>query len=179
MKKYYFGLIVLLMLTLGLTSYVLAAGKDGKKDEETNKKLDSINTKLNDHLYSENMIPASLEEVGVKDVPSTITYQKLDDERFKICVHFDSESSAFDAGPLALLTGLVFRAPTPEPSSDEELTYFDGYSLMFNHKKGENCQTVKPTMPGDFNDLNAQDDLNLQDDQAPSNNDLEIQSSEL
>lgn len=171
------------MLTLGLASYVLAAGKDGKKDEETNKKLDSISTKLTDHIYSENTIPESLEEVGVKDIPSTVKYQKLDDERFKICVHYDNESSAFDAGPFALLTGLVFRAPTPETSTDEELTYFDSYSLMYNHKKGENCQTVKPIMPGDFNTnfdgLDTQTDLNLQDDQTSTEGDLEIRSSEL
>lgn len=147
MKKYYVGLAILIALSLGLASFTLASGKDSKKDEETSKKVETVSAKLTEYIYRENKIPTSFEEANIKNVPSTIKYERLDSERFKVCVHYDKAGSSFDAGPLALLTGLVFGIPAPDVSSqDEEKTYLDSYSLSYAHKKGDNCQTVKPLL---------------------------------
>ncbi|MBI2592417.1 hypothetical protein HYW36_02995 [Candidatus Saccharibacteria bacterium] len=143
MKKYYFGLAALFVLTVVFVVITLAQGKSSKRDEQTSKKVESISTKLMDYVYQQNSVPSSLNEAGIQDVPSTITYAKLDSERFKFCAYFDRASSSFDAGPLAFLTGLVFRVPTSEASPEEETPYLDSYSLAYAHKKGQNCQTVK------------------------------------
>lgn len=143
MKKYYFGLLALAVLTIVVTAITLSHGQSAKRDEETTKKVTSISTKLMDYIYQRNEVPESLAAADIKDVPSTISYQRLDNERFKFCATFDRDSSSFDAGPFAFLTGLVFRPPANEQNSDEEKTYLDGYSLAYDHKKGENCQTVK------------------------------------
>ncbi len=144
MKKYYAGLAVLIALSIGLVVFTLATGKDSKKDEETSKKVESVSSKLTEYMYREGKIPSSFEEADIKNVPSTIKYARLDNERFKFCVHYDKAGSSFDAGPLALLTGLVFTAPAADVTpQDEEKTYLDGYSLSYAHKKGDNCQTVR------------------------------------
>lgn len=171
MKKYYIGLAVLFLLSLGLAGYVVAAGKDGKKDEETSKKVESIGNKLTEYLYQENKIPESLDEADIKDVPSTIKYEKLDEERFKFCAYYDSQSSGYDAGPLAFLTGIFFWGigSYEDTQSDEEKSYLESYSLIYYHKEGDNCQTIKPYLQGDtFDDSNFQfdstDDPSLQTD---------------
>ena len=145
MKKYYLGLAILIALSLGLVGFTLASGKDSKKDEETSKKVESVSNKLTEYIYREGKLPSSLEEADIKNVPATIKYERLDEERFKFCAYYDKAGSSFDAGPFALLTGLVFRVPPPdETSQDEEKTYLDGYTLSYAHKKGDNCQTVRP-----------------------------------
>lgn len=146
MKKYYFGFIALAILTIGAIAITLAHANDGKRDDETSKKVDTISTELTSYLYQQNKIPVTLGEAGISNVPSTISYQKLDNERFKFCAYYDHSSSSFDAGPLAFITGLVFNAPAVDNSSNDEKTYLDGYSLSFVHKKGNNCQTVKPML---------------------------------
>lgn len=150
MKKYYLGFLVLTVLTVFATIYTLAQGEAGKKDEETAKKVEKIAPELDEYIYQENKIPQSLDAAGIKDVPSTITYTKLDEERFKFCATFQRASGSFDAGPFAFLTGLAFRAPEPEDDSGEERTYFDYYTLSYFHKKGENCQTVKPMLQTEY-----------------------------
>ena len=145
MKKYYLGLVILVVLSLGLVGFTLAAGKDSKKDEETSKKVESVSNRLMDYIYQEGRLPSSFEEANIKNAPSTIRYERLDNERFKFCVYYDKAGSSFDAGPLALLTGLIFRAqPVDEASQDEEKAYLDSYTLIYAHKKGDNCQTVNP-----------------------------------
>ena len=145
MKKYYISLTILVALSLGLVGFTLAAGKDSKKDEETSKKVDSVSNKLMDYIYQKGRLPSSFEEADIKNVPSTIRYERLDSERFKFCVYYDKAGSSFDAGPLALLTGLIFRAqPVDETSQDGEKAYLDSYTLVYVHKKGDNCQTIKP-----------------------------------
>lgn len=145
MKKYYAGLIILIALSLGLVGYTLASGKSSKKDAETSKRVESVSTKLTDYIYREGKLPSSFEEADIKNVPSTIRYERLDEERFKFCAYYDRAGSSFDTGPFVFLTGLIFRVPaTDEASQDEEKTYLDGYIISYSHKKGDNCQTVRP-----------------------------------
>lgn len=163
MKKYYFGLLALFILTTLFAVYTLVQGKNSKRDEQTSKRVEPIATKLMDYVYEQNAVPGSLSEADIQDVPSAITYEKLDGERFKFCAYFDRASSSFDAGPLAFLTGLVFKVPTQEDAPKEETSYLDSYSLAYAHKKGDNCQTVKAvTAPAnyDYNYLN--DSSNIQ-----------------
>ena len=89
MKQYYLGLAILIALTVGLTGFTLVSGKDSKRDEETSKKAETISNKLNEYIYQEGRLPLSLEEAGIKNVPSTIKYELLDEERFKFCAFYD------------------------------------------------------------------------------------------
>lgn len=146
MKKYYFGLVVLAILTVLATAITLTNANNAKRDEETSKKAESISMNLSEYLYQQNKVPATLAEAGITDVPSTITYQQLDSTRFKFCVYYDRASSSFDAGPLAFITGATYNAPVTGSDDEQEQSYLDTYSFSFIHKKGNNCQTVKPML---------------------------------
>lgn len=152
MKKYYLGLFILALFVLGLAGYTITQGGKGKKDEETTKKFQTIANKLDGHTIGNNKIPESLDELKIKDVPDTIKYEKISDEKYKICVSYDQASNEFDAGWFGLLTGVGGSAPSPyekEVSPDEELSSID-YGLIYLHKKGETCQTVKPPIYGKY-----------------------------
>jgi hypothetical protein len=143
MKKYYIGLAVLFALALGALVYTLQQGVSYKNDKKTTDKFTQIADKFSQYTNS-NPIPDSLDQAGIKDVPGTITYTKIDSTQFKICATYDHAASSFDAGWSSLIGGYSGAAPTDTSSSDKADNSFIDTTVVYSHKKGENCQTVKP-----------------------------------
>lgn len=145
MKKYYIGLAVLFVSSLTLVFFVVSQAGNAKQDKKTTEKFDAIANKLDEYSYSNNSVPGSLSDIGVKDVPATITYQKINEETYKICTTYSAESNVFDAGWFALLGG-AFASSQPTESSESEDTPKDflDRTQSYYHKKGKTCQTVKP-----------------------------------
>jgi hypothetical protein len=144
MKKYYIGFAVLFIFVLGALVYTLEQGASYKNDKKTSDKFTQIANKLDQYTIN-NPVPDSLDQAGTKDIPDTITYTKVDSSKFKLCVTYDHEGNLFDAGWTSLLGGYSSSATynTPSSASSSDQTYIDT-SVAYNHKKGENCQTVKP-----------------------------------
>lgn len=147
-KKYYIGFGVLMLLTFALLFYTIALGSKAKVDAKTDKALSNISQKLDSFIYDKNKIPNSLAEAGAKDVPASIIYTKESSTTYKFCVNYQNASSGFDGGWTWLLFGgfMGSGAYMDDYYSDnnEEKSYLDIYSLQYSHKKGQNCQTVKP-----------------------------------
>ncbi len=150
MKKYYIGLIVLAVLTLGLTVYVIGIGGKAKDDTKTEKSANEIATKLNDYISKNNRVPASLDAAGIKDVPSSITYSKKSDEKYEFCVTYKADKGYGSADASNLLTGALmggmYGGAAGNFSDSSSTSSYEPSSLYLNytHKKGKDCQTVKP-----------------------------------
>ncbi len=170
MKKYYIGLLLLAALTLGLTIFTVQKGMAGKQDKQTESKAKEIAEQLNDYVDDNNQIPESLDAAGARDVPATITYTKLSDERYKFCVTYKSASRGYGVGTSEVLLGALSRG-----AGDFEIDYPDDYEpsylyLGYGHKEGENCQTIKPYISQQFNSFDEDFDWDAYFD---SFNDLE------
>lgn len=150
--KYYIGVVVLVVFAAGLVGYTIASGSDAKTDKKTTEKANAVAMKLDSQISMDGKIPENLDALGVKDIPPTVTYKKISDEKYKFCVTYKSAGSAFDAGLFSLFGGALYGgalsagAESYEPSEG----YLDSYYLIYNHKKGENCQTVKPYGTGGY-----------------------------
>lgn len=166
MKKYYIGLAVLFVFSLILVFFVVSQAGNAKQDKKTTEKFDTIANKLDEYSYSNNSVPQSLSDIGVKDVPVTITYQKINEETYKICTTYSTESNVFDAGWFALLGG-AFASSQPPESNDSKDTPKDflDRTQSYYHKKGKTCQTVKPL------GVNLQDKATGSTTNAPCNSD--------
>jgi hypothetical protein len=145
-KKYYVGFIVLVVITAGITIYTLIQGASSKQDIQTEKKAQEIATKLNSFIASKFELPASLEEAGIKDVPDTIKYTVKDDTSYKFCVTYKAASSYGSGDITSLLWGSALRDLSQVDTSNYDSPDYASSSLYLSyyHKKGENCQTVKP-----------------------------------
>lgn len=141
MKKYRIAVIVLCVLSLGFFLYVAAQGVSAKQDVETLKSAQDAATKLNSYTGKNGTVPQSLEQAGVKDNPSTITYQKLSSSQYKFCVTYKSKSSLELGGTASMLTGAYLGGDSSYSggysSGDSGYLYVSG-----QYKKGQNCQTV-------------------------------------
>ncbi len=148
MTKYYIGLAVIGLITIGLFIFTVNLGATGKQDVQTQKKVQEIETKLNSYVTKNQKIPSSLEEAGIKDVPNTITYTKNSDGlTYKFCVTFKA-AKGYSTDPTDLLWGGGLKgASTTDDSSysSYESTYQpSSLYISYYHKKGETCQTIKP-----------------------------------
>lgn len=147
MKKYYIGIAIICLLTLGFAGYVAYVGIDSKQDAKTLKSAREIETKLNSYVQQNQKIPESLDEANVKDVPSTIKYTKDSDTEYSFCMTYKAASGYNDYGLGQSLLGPVL---TGGASFYDDPGYYDNQyvpeSLYISeiHKKGENCQRVKP-----------------------------------
>ncbi len=149
MKKYRIGLIVIALLILGLTGYTLYIGNKGKQDIATEKRAQEIANELNNYVEGESKIPENLDAANIKNVPSTIKYEKLSEEKYRFCVTYVNEKGYGSGGygvTDVITRGLYGGMSYPydyDYSSDYESTYL---YLSYVHNKGENCQTVKPSL---------------------------------
>ncbi|MDB5182285.1 MAG: hypothetical protein JWO47_69 [Candidatus Saccharibacteria bacterium] len=154
MKKYYIGLMVLGLLTFGLMVYVIVLGVQSSQDVKTEKSAQDIADKLNKYVENKQEIPSSLSAAGVKDAPKTISYSKISDEEYKFCVTYKAAkgygssdiSSALTSAAMTRAYGSAYSGSSS--STYEESTLYIGYT----HKKGEDCQKVKPYLSG-YNSL--------------------------
>lgn len=148
--KYYLGIGILAMLVLGLTIYVATLGANSKQDNNTQKKAQEVATSLNKYISKNNKIPDKLDVIDVKDIPDTIKYTKNDDGTYKFCVTYKAASS-YGSSVDGFFTGDTLQSTQEKQNpydyniSDSNKTYTPStLYLSYSHKKGENCQTVKP-----------------------------------
>jgi hypothetical protein len=137
---YKIGLAIVGLFTIVVFLFVLLQAGNAKKDADLTKRANEIANKLNEHMYSASDLPNSLEEAGVKDVPSSITYKKISNETYTFCVDYKSKSSGFD--PSNALSSVVsgYYGGGYNSYSDEQTSLY----ILPDHKEGKNCQTVKP-----------------------------------
>ncbi len=144
MKKYYLGLIVLAVITLGLTGYVLKLGSEAKNDKKTETVAQDIAKKLNDYIQDNNKVPNNLGDVGASSVPSEIRYTKNSEKSYTFCVTFKA-ARGYGGGVnvSSIVTGAFASsfssAYKPDVDYKSTMLYVD-----YSHKKGENCQTIEP-----------------------------------
>lgn len=149
MKKYYLGLIFLGLLTLGLGGYVISLGLQSRQDAKTEKKVQEISETLNSYVDANQTIPEDLEEAGIKDVPSTISYTKLSEEKYEFCATYKAAKGYSGGGVTSLVTGAVFAGLTGVNSSSYDSDAYYDYEPSalypsYYYTKGKNCQTIKP-----------------------------------
>jgi hypothetical protein len=152
MKKYYIGILVLMLLAAGLVGYTLYQGSLAKKDNALDVRAQAIAEKLNDYVVDQGRIPASLRTAGVPSIPKEIKYTKLSEEKYKFCVTYQSSKRGYSVGATELaLAALYAGSPNGGPfgGSDYEGTFLS--INTYSHTKGENCTTVKPYL-NSFND---------------------------
>ncbi len=148
MKKYYRGLIVLALLTLGLTAWVISLGIGSRQDVKTEKRAQEIATDLNEWVAKEEKVPDSLNAAGIKNVPDTISYSKKDADSYEFCVTYKAAKDYGSEG--GIVTPLITRAMSGVAAdTSASMPIIEGYTntaLYFygSHNKGKNCQTIKP-----------------------------------
>lgn len=148
--KYYIGLIVLVVFAAGLVGYTIAAGNDAKSDKKTSEAVNKIAPALETYINKNYALPADLEELNVNNIPSTVTYKKISDEKYKFCVTYKSSANSFDGGLFSLFGGALYRSAYSGSDYTASEEYLDTYKLIFNHNKGANCLTVKPPAVGGY-----------------------------
>ncbi|MBI1856662.1 hypothetical protein HY003_03890 [Candidatus Saccharibacteria bacterium] len=148
MKKYYIGVTILIAITLGLTGYIFVGATAEKQDRQTEKKAQEIVTKLNSHIRTSQKIPENLTEAGIKDVPSTISYSKQSSSEYEFCTTYKSSKGYGYSDPSSILSGMATRQlggyDTESSNSVYKSSGLSSLYVNYTHKKGKNCQTVKP-----------------------------------
>ena len=148
MKNYKIGLLVLAILTFGLLIFTLAKSGDAKQDKKTVTAINDISSKINDYVSDENKVPNNLSDIGAKNVPSTIKYERVSDTKYKICVTFKTNESYSGSGVSSVVTAALYSRYSRnidqyyKDNDDTEKTVY--YAPM--QIKGENCSTVKPVL---------------------------------
>lgn len=158
MKKYYIGLLVLGVLTLGLGIFVITLGLQSRQDVKTEKAVQTISSKLNNYISTNQVIPANLSVVDVKDIPNTITYTKLSYTEYKFCVTYKAAKDYGSGDITSVLTNAAFSQVYGSQSASVNDNYPSDTSYQpselyidYTHKKGEVCQTIKPYINNSFN----------------------------
>lgn len=140
--KYKIGLAVLLVFAVGITVLVLIQASATKQDTKTYNSANTIANELNNYIDTNNTIPSSLGQAGIKNVPSTISYVVLSSTSYKFCATYKGSSSGFDAA--GTVTDLMTGSLSSDSSSSD--TYGGNTDLYINptYHKGANCQTIVP-----------------------------------
>lgn len=141
-KKYYIGFLVLMFVAIGSLAYAFSQAGAAKTDKKTNDAIVKISEKLDSYIAEKGNVPESLAAAGLTDVPASIKYTKLDVDRYKVCINYQTASSGFDAGWFSLLGGGFGLNSILNNSGSTDRSYFDA-SVQYRHQKGDNCQTVK------------------------------------
>lgn len=146
MKKYYIGLFILGLITLGLVGYVLTLGIQSRQDVKTEKSAQQAANKLNSYVRDKQKIPESLAEAGVNDVPPSIKYTKISEEKYKFCVTYKADKGYGSSDLTSVITNAAASRVYGGDSSFSDTSSYEPSTLYLNytHKKGEDCQTVKP-----------------------------------
>jgi hypothetical protein len=146
MKKYYVGMLVIGLIVLGLSGYVISMGMSAKADKKTFKTSQEIAEDLNAYVRTKKAIPDSLEEAGIKDVPSSIRYQKMTGGTYEFCVTYKADKSYGSADVGSVLYGAALGGAINDSTYERYQSDYTSSTLYINYyyQKGENCQTVKP-----------------------------------
>lgn len=143
-KKYYIGLTVLAVLTLGLLVYVLSQGSAHKHDKEINEAATKIADDLNSYIQDEQKIPAELSEATDETVPDEIKYKLAGDDAYELCITYSGSS-----GPQLDSSSIISRGLSGNyayDSYDYESSYTPSslYISTYSWSAGEKCYKVKP-----------------------------------
>ena len=157
MKKYYIGFIVLMAVCLGALAYTLTQAGDAKADKATDQVVEQVAAKMDTYTSNNAAVPKKLSDIGIKNAPSTVSYQAISDTKYKICFNYHAATSGFDAGWGSLLLGGITggSGSNYQPQANYGNSgYFDS-SVETSHKKGPNCQTVETYSAGLYPGGNA------------------------
>lgn len=149
MKKYYIGLIVLMLTALGFVGFAGVLAGQAKQDKQTAEHAQKIAEQLNEYITDNRVIPDSLDEADIRDVPTQISYTKDSETEYTFCTTYHSESSFGGADPTALIFGSALRDASrqyEDDGIDNMGSTYKSSSLYISsyHKKGKDCQTIKP-----------------------------------
>ncbi len=138
--KFQAGLIVVGVFVLTMLVCVILLASGARQDIKTQKAASKAADKLNSYITSKGAIPGSLNAAGIRDMPRTISYHKVSDSSYKFCVTYKSASKNLSGDALvnAAISGYSGA------SSYDSYTSTESLYIPSTHKKGENCQTIKP-----------------------------------
>jgi hypothetical protein len=144
-RPYYIGLSVLGVFAFAMFLVVVFQGINGRQDVTTAAQASKIADKLNTYTDSHSSVPSSLSDIGFKDVPKTITYDKISSTSYKFCATYRSGVNSFSAtsvenGLSQFSSGGTLPSATTGISADPSGTV--NYLDVSTHHKGNNCQTV-------------------------------------
>ncbi len=149
LRKYKIGLAALGVLTLVLFVFVLIQGQSAKADTKTYDEAQKAATALETYTSTKGTIPESLSAAGDTSAPSSVQYTKVSDSSYKLCVTYKA-ASGFSSSDVTsrVLSGAYGASYPPATNSDTTTSYL---YISPDHKKGQNCQTVKPYLYGGYN----------------------------
>ncbi len=161
LKKYAIGLAVTMLFVVGLSVWLVAQAGVVKADNKAYDTATKIADKLNGYIDSEQVIPESLSDASIHNAPDSVTYTKISEEKYKFCVEYKTNSSGMDTASLttSVMTGLYGDMSSGNYPDDDK---YEPTSLYINyyHKKGQDCQTIKPYV---YKSSNVLDDWLRQD----------------
>ena len=145
--KYYIGLIVIAVFALGLLVFIVIQASATKHDTQTYKNAQKTADGLNAYIDKKQSIPDSLDDVSITYDSETVSYKKISDEKYKFCVTYEAEGTSVDG--TSLISNVVYG---------DSMDYYDDSSsyeteslyLEEAHKKGEDCQTIKPYLTAGY-----------------------------
>jgi len=141
--KYYLVFSLLVLFTAGAVVYTLSLASSSNKDQTTQDKVVEASSKLEGYIAKNNQLPTNLDDAGINNIPSTLTYKKISDTKYRLCANYTTASSGFSGGWTSIFTGALSSLHSTS-SLASNIGYLDVYNLAYNHQKGQNCQTVKP-----------------------------------
>lgn len=149
--RYKIGLLIIAILTIGLVIFVIVQAGAVKQDTKTTQDATNIAQKLNDYVDAQGAVPDSLATAGVRNVPSTISYQKLSDSKYRFCITYRAPGGSAAIGDLETrFSDAMSIDGGGSISSDVGQTSDQGVLVIPDpHHKGANCQTITPytTLP--------------------------------
>jgi type II secretory pathway pseudopilin PulG len=165
LAKYRVGLAVIGLFAVGILVVVLIQAGANKQDTATYNRATTMANTLNDYISSKNIVPESLAGAGINNAAANIRYHKLSSSSYKFCVDYKTTSSGFNATGVVtdLATGVTGQSGAASSGNTSPNTYL---YLNSTHRKGENCQTIQPTLYNSFNNTGSG---NLQDPYAKCN----------
>jgi len=92
--KYYLFFGVLMLAAIAAVAFTISTASDSKTDKATAEKISEISTKLDTFISNNSQVPATLDDAGVNNVPSSISYKKISDSEYKICATYKAAAMA-------------------------------------------------------------------------------------
>jgi hypothetical protein len=141
-------LSIIAIFTFGVVLYVVSQAGVNKADSQTYNRANDIATSLQNFTDNNGYAPGSLSAAGIKNVPSSVTYNKLSESSYRFCVDYKAASSDFSA------TTVESDIITQSGSSNSDDQNYGSQGFLFvnpTHPKGNNCQTVTISSYSDYN----------------------------
>lgn len=137
---YKLGLGILGGFTLALLIFVLVQANSTKQDLQTTKQANAIADMLNNYTLNNASVPGTLADADIKNIPSTISYQRQSATNYEFCITYRSAGGTF---PLQTIFDGVTNTLTGLGGTDSPPSY-NPSSLVIpdSHAKGKTCQTI-------------------------------------